>query len=318
MNPVLESAHFQLTRRCNLRCRFCGQSQGMADGEDTELPLNFWFAAAAQLKASAGKRTPFVMLWGGEPLLYPEFDRLAEYLKSRGFRTGIVTNGTLIDRHTEALEAIDELHISIDGREELNDAVRGEGTFQRVKHGLEQLRHRRGSLNCLVTLSDANVAELSSIPDQLAVFCPNRVTLGPLMYLNGDEIHAYREYSRKHFGCDYPELEVWRREDDRRYREQLVRGLADLKKRTYPMEVVFTPHGDGRTCIQPWRRVHIRYDGEVGFCTDYFNFSAGNLREKSLPEIFSGPRAELFRDAVRRNELTICRHCPWRIQNKGD
>ena len=60
--------------------------------------------------------------------------------------------------------------------------------------------------------------------------------------------------------------------------------------------------------------MHIRHDGEVGFCTDYFGFSAGNVREQSLAAIFSGDRAERFRAAVRAHALPICRHCPWRDQ----
>ncbi len=317
MNPVLESAHFQLTRRCNLRCRFCGQTRGMADGADTELPIEFWLDAADQLKECSGVQTPFVMLWGGEPLLYKDFDKLAAELKTKGIRVGIVTNGTMIDKHAETLKLIDEIHISIDGREDLNDYVRGNGTYQKVKNNIELLKGRRGTLNCLVTVSDANVAELADIPDQLSAFNPDSITLGQLMYLNGDEIADYREYSRKNFGCDYPELEVWRRDDDKSYKEQLVRSVGDLKNRTYPIKVVFTPHSaDGVSCVQSSRRIHIRYDGEIGFCTDYFSFSAGNLKEKSLKEIFYGERAELFRKAVKNKELAICRHCPWRLQNQ--
>ena len=68
-------------------------------------------------------------------------------------------------------------------------------------------------------------------------------------------------------------------------------------------------------CEAPFCRVHIRHDGAVGFCTDYFGFSAGNITERPLEEIFRGERAELFRAAVRENALPTCRHCPWRLQH---
>ena len=134
MEAMLEAAHFQLTGHCNLHCRFCGQAKGVAGGNgDGDLPLDFWLDVAAQLKAMSPLPSPTVTLWGGEPLMYPYFDELAKSLKEKGFRLGLISNGTLIDRHLEAVSLMDDIHISIDGREELNDAVRGAGTFGKIK-----------------------------------------------------------------------------------------------------------------------------------------------------------------------------------------
>ncbi|MBR4902320.1 MAG: radical SAM protein [Victivallales bacterium] len=316
MEAVLEAAHFQLTRHCNLHCRFCGQAKGVAGGNGSgDLPLAFWLDVAAQLKAMSPSPSPTVTLWGGEPLMYPFFDDLANYLKKKDFRLGLITNGTLIDRHLEAVSLMDDIHISVDGREDLNDAVRGVGTFAKIKQNLELLRPFKGHLYCLVTVSDQNVDELAEIPNQLAELRPDAVTMGQLIYLNGKEIENFRRYSRKHFGCDCPELEGWRRDDDHDYLERLSRGVAELNRRSYCVPASFTPHTRQRACCrQPWKRIHVRYDGEVGFCTDFFSFSAGNLREKRLVEIFHGERAELFREAVKSGCLSICAHCPWRLQ----
>ena len=316
MEAVLEAAHFQLTRHCNLHCRFCGQAKGVAGGNGGgDLPLDFWLDVAAQLKAMSPSPSPTLTLWGGEPLMYPFFDDLANYLKKNGFRLGLITNGTLIDRHLEAVSLMDDIHISVDGREELNDAVRGAGTFAKIKRNLDLLRPFKGHLYCLVTVSDQNVDELAEIPNQLAELRPDAVTMGQLIYLNGKEIEDFRRYSREYFGCDCPELEGWRREDDHDYLERLSRGVAELNCRSYSVPASFTPHTQQQACCrQPWKRIHVRHDGEVGFCTDFFSFSAGNLREKSLVEIFQGERADLFRKAVSDGSLSICDHCPWRLQ----
>ena len=97
MEPVLEAAHFQLTRHCNLRCRFCGQARGVAAGHgDDNLPVAFWLDVAEQLKAMSLLPSPTVTLWGGEPLMYSHFDKLAKSLKEKDFRLGLITNGTPI------------------------------------------------------------------------------------------------------------------------------------------------------------------------------------------------------------------------------
>ena len=316
MEAVLEAAHFQLTGHCNLHCRFCGQAKGVADGNGSgDLPLDFWTDVAAQLKAMSPSPSPTVTLWGGEPLMYPHFDELAKSLKENGFRLGLITNGTLIDRHLEAVSMMDDIHVSVDGREELNDAVRGVGTFAKIKRNLELLRPFKGHLYCLVTVSDQNVDELAEIPNQLAELRPDAVTMGQLIYLNGKEIEDFRCYSRKHFGCDCPELEGWRRDDDCDYLARLSKSVAAFERRQNGIAASFTPHTCQQACCrQPWKRIHVRHDGDVGFCTDFFSFSAGNLREKRLVEIFHGERAELFRQAVEAGALSTCDHCPWRLQ----
>ena len=92
MKPTLSAAHFQLTGRCNLSCRFCGQTKGMLAAEERELPVERWMEAADGLEraARAAGVVPEVMLWGGEPLLYRGFTELAERLSRRGFRVGMV------------------------------------------------------------------------------------------------------------------------------------------------------------------------------------------------------------------------------------
>ena len=188
-------------------------------------------------------------------------------------------------------------------------------TVMSTDRNLELLRPFNGHLYCLVTVSDQNVDELAEIPNQLAELQPDAVTMGPLIYLNGKEIENFRRYSREHFGCDCLELEGWRRDEDRDYLERLSHGVAELNRRSYCVPASFTPHTRQRACCrQPWKRIHVRYDGEVGFCTDFFSFNAGNLREKRLVEIFRGERAELFREAVKNGCLSICDHCPWRLQ----
>ena len=282
---LLRGAHFQLTGRCNLHCRFCGQSKGMLAAGESELPVETWLRLAREVRALADTPEPEITLWGGEPLLYSGFPRLARRLKEEGFRVAAVTNGTLIDRMPELLcEYPDVIHLSIDGFGAVHDAVRGSGVFDRVRRNLELIRERRGKLIFLTTVSDANVAELAELPEQLAELGPDEIVLQQLMYLTPAEIAAYRKFSVENFGCDYPELEAWRREDDAAYLAMLRRQLAALAKRSHPVPVRFTPHSypdrlpDAPACRAPFRRVHIRHDGAVGFCTDYFGFSAGNVK----------------------------------------
>ena len=131
--PEIVSMHFQLTGRCNLKCVFCGQQNGMFSGSHREeLPYEKWISLAEEMR-NHGSR-PEIILWGGEPLLYPRFDELAEHLRRMGFELGIVTNGTLADRHADILNNdFKTIYISLDGNAEYHNRIRGKGVFEKVK-----------------------------------------------------------------------------------------------------------------------------------------------------------------------------------------
>ncbi len=323
MKAELTSAHFQLTYRCNLACRFCGQSKGMLASEELEMPSDKWLELAGELKELAHEAgaQPSVFLWGGEVLLYQDFDRLAERLHADGFHLSMVTNGTLLDKHAECVKScIDTVFVSVDGIEATHDAVRGDGVFAKLSDNLKLLGGRRCKLVFLTTVSDCNAGDIADFPPQFARMGADEAVFQPLMYLTEAEISSYREFSRRIFNCDYPELEAWHREDDAEYQQTMRKSLDRMRQTEYSLPVKFTPHvypehqADVPYCDAPFRRVHIRHDGEVGFCTDYFGFSAGSVKNHSLRDIFYGQRAELFRQAVRDNALACCNHCPWHLQ----
>lgn len=65
-------------------------------------------------------------------------------------------------------------------------------------------------------------------------------------------------------------------------------------------------------CGAPWKHMHLHWNGDVNFCTDFYDYTIGNFREASLCEIFSSVRAEAFRGKVSRGEYKNCEHCSWK------
>lgn len=98
------SATFELTPRCNLRCKMCyirlSAEETAARGR--ERTADEWLALGAQA-AEAG--TLFLLLTGGEPLLRPDFAEIYRGLSRLGFSISINTNGTLLDARMLALFA---------------------------------------------------------------------------------------------------------------------------------------------------------------------------------------------------------------------
>ena len=322
MTPILSRAHFQLTGCCNLNCVFCGQRKGMiACDERDGLAVDDWLRIARSIRdeAAAAGQIAEITLWGGEPLLWPEFSTLAYALRAPGVRLCVVTNGTLIDRHAGALnECFDEIYLSLDGEREVHDSIRGAGTFDRVAANVRLLAPRRGKLFFMTTLADETIAAAPELPLKLAEkFRPDGWIFSQLIYLSGEEIARYRSCAARLGQVEYPELAAYLRCDDRTYLEKLRLAERKIAETVYPFPVRFVGQNypDGRFdnihCEALYHRLHIRHDGECGCCTDYFGITLGNVRQHSADAIFHGQRAETLRRFLAAERLPICDHCPW-------
>lgn len=86
---------FVLTPTCNLDCSMCYIHISPKRLEELGgwQSLEDWEKTAQELKQLG---TLFILLTGGEPLLYPDFTELYTYLAKEGFILTINTNGTLI------------------------------------------------------------------------------------------------------------------------------------------------------------------------------------------------------------------------------
>lgn len=96
------TANFELTPACNLHCDMCfiRMEQSAVNAMGGTQTLETWLDIARQLKEMG---TLFILLTGGEPLLYPHFKELYTQLREMGFILTINTNGTLIDEETARL-----------------------------------------------------------------------------------------------------------------------------------------------------------------------------------------------------------------------
>lgn len=86
----------ELSPLCNMNCDMCyvRLTRTEMEGQGRLRTADEWIAVARQMKEAG---VLFLLLTGGEPLLYPEFRRLYIELLHMGFILTINTNATLID-----------------------------------------------------------------------------------------------------------------------------------------------------------------------------------------------------------------------------
>jgi [mycofactocin precursor peptide]-tyrosine decarboxylase / 3-amino-5-[(4-hydroxyphenyl)methyl]-4,4-dimethylpyrrolidin-2-one synthase len=159
---------WELTYACNLACIHCLSSSGRRDPK--ELTTQQCEAVIDELQAM---KVFYVNIGGGEPTVRPDFWHLLDYAVAHQVGVKFSTNGIKIDKEKAARIASTDyvdVQISLDGATaEVNDAVRGHGSYDTAVRALENLaeagfkdakisvvvtRHNVGQLDELKALAD--------------------------------------------------------------------------------------------------------------------------------------------------------------------
>ena len=153
---------WEWTYACDLQCVHCLSSSGRRD--PNELSTEQMKAVVDQL---AEMQVFYVNIGGGEPMLRPDFFEIVEYCVEKGVGVKFSTNGGRITAETaKRLASMNyvDIQISLDGVDEVtNDAVRGEGTYARVRTAMNHLRDADfGQFKLSVVMTRENVEQVDA------------------------------------------------------------------------------------------------------------------------------------------------------------
>ncbi len=153
------------TRKCNLKCVHC-----YSDSENRDYLGELTTAEArAMIEDIAAYQAPVLLFSGGEPFLRGDMFELANLAKSRGMRTVISTNGTMITpRLAEKVKAhgFSYVGISLDGLAETNDKFRGfQGCFDQAIEGIRNCRAVDQKVGLRFTITKHNFKDVPGILD---------------------------------------------------------------------------------------------------------------------------------------------------------
>ncbi|MBU0608109.1 MAG: radical SAM protein [Armatimonadetes bacterium] len=140
--------YLEVTGRCNLSCVMCYR-EGDDGGEFSTEELT---DLIGRLAATGVHEIRFT---GGEPTVRDDLPALIDAALGHGLYTSLGTNGVWRDGLAEELLArpIGRTLVSLDGPEEINDALRGAGAFARTTGTLDRLvaAGRKVRVNTVIT-----------------------------------------------------------------------------------------------------------------------------------------------------------------------
>ncbi|HEY1731863.1 MAG TPA: radical SAM protein [Terriglobales bacterium] len=157
---------WEVTKGCNLRCIHC-RATATELMSPADLPTDKALNIISQI---AEFSNPILVLSGGEPLYRPDIFQLAEYATSRGIRTALATNGTLVTKDVaEKIKnaGIKRVSISLDGSDSTtHDSFRGiPGAFDAAIYGMRNLQQYGVSVQINTTIARHNAHQLPDVLD---------------------------------------------------------------------------------------------------------------------------------------------------------
>ena len=162
-NIVKPVVIWNLTRRCNLKCRHC-----YTVSADVDFPGELSHEQAMETLDDLGRfRIPALILSGGEPLDRKDLFEIAKAARPIVRMLALSTNGTRIHGETAdrvAEVGFDYVGISIDGIGLTNDWFRGvNGAFDAALRGVRECKKRGIKVGLRFTLTEANHQHLKDL-----------------------------------------------------------------------------------------------------------------------------------------------------------
>jgi len=336
-----ETISILLTYQCNLRCTMCGQwGETGSSRFYTKEALNQELDVPT-LKKIINNVSPFkptITLFGGEPLLYTCWEEVVSYIKRKGLRCNMITNGTLLDRYVDKIVAtgLDEIILSLDGPEEIHDKIRGKkGTFRRLANGVERINElkllkgqKRPVFNINSTIFDFSYKNMGDIIDVAISLKVKTLTFHHLIFISEQIYNRHNETFRSLFNTESFD---WAGFVDKQLPdidpEYLIKEIKRIKATKYDISISFYPNlteqevrhyysgfsfsplSYPNRCLSPWMVAYIFPDGSVRPCLS-LGYSVGNIKENSFRTIWNNYNYKRFRKILkRRNSFPVCAKC---------
>ena len=333
-----ETISLFLTFRCNLRCHMCGQwgdAGTFKNMSGDQLRGSLSLDEIKALVDDVAATRPTFTLFGGEPTLYKEWVDVVRYIKSKGMRCNMVTNGMRLVQFADEVVKIgmDEIILSLDGEEETHDQSRGlQGAYQKMLEGTAAIQEAKRvnkanrpviTVNC--TMNEKNYRNLPGVIRAAERMGAQMVTFHHLLFLTKDACSLHNQVFEAKFGqsCQdwfgfihdtHPNIDV----------EALIQEMEQLKKiksdvaiafypnftpdeiRRYYSTETFTPTSYKGRCLSVWIAAYVLPDGNVR-AYHSMDYTLGNIREAKFTEIWNNERFRDYRRYVKEiKRFPVC------------
>lgn len=302
---------WHLTQRCDLSCRHCYDRNPRTEVSFKEAVyiLDEVYRFCERMRVYGQ-----ISFSGGNPFLHPQFTDIYRAAAERGFTLAILGN-PVPESWLEKILGIEPpafYQVSLEGLEDTNDRLRGEGHFRRTLEFLKILKKHEIPASIMLTLHAENLNEVLPLAERLEglvdTFSFNRLALtGRGSSLSPAEQKTFDLFLEDYLRAaeKWPHLHL---KDNLFNRKLYLRGE--------PLEGGCTGFG----CGAAFNFLALLPDGEVHACRKFPSY-LGSIYTRPLWDIYWSEAGEAYRrgpEACRGCRLyAVCRGCPAVIATHG-
>ncbi len=310
-----------LTERCNLNCPHCYMDALQRTSADVETHYNASLLDHAELSSlfkDIAKRAPgtIIVLTGGEPLLYPDINKLVISGVKAGLRMVIGTNGILVNE-SKIVEfkkmGLSGMGISLDSvnRDE-HDSFRGiSGSFEKGCEAVRLCKSNDLHAQIHFTVTQSNHEQIESAVYLAKEFGASIINFFFLVCVGRGESSI--DLSPNSYEKCLTEIAVLQD----RHKGIMIQSRCTphfkriLYERNPDSSYTRATGYDGGGCPAATHYCRINPRGEVTPCP-YMELSAGNIRKSSFWQIWD--KAQLFQ-SLRNPDLLVgrCSKCEYKL-----
>ena len=328
-DPFPMSVHFAMTNRCNLSCTFCGQAKDKWRRVD-ELSFEQYKDLIDQVAAMKNRTVSFC---GGEIYLYREIEKVLEYCHRQQITIEMVlTNGTLLNE--SKIKALIDYNVkyvgfSIDGVRESHDGVRGlKGAYDKTISAIKMLNEFKNKrvnkipsvgINFVVTKqSTSEMAAVAKIASELNV---NVMRFSFLNYISENKLVEHKNCLQAMYpNFNFCYWDGFVDNDTGLDSQELMREIKRIEK--HYRHIAFS-HNLSERNIDRWYNsdkpilnrcvflgscFFVLPNGDIPLC-DFIRYPVGNVKERSLLDVWYDEEASAFRKGVSKKLLPGCERC---------
>lgn len=298
-------AELLLTHNCNLNCKHCFQSSSLNSDTRIQLPAETWYNIFKQFEEC---NLYSVVISGGEPLMYKDFEILLRKVIELRLSINILTNGMLITPKNIDIFSRRNVcvTVSVDGHNsQTHDYLRGRGAFEKIETIIKLLVKKGASVNIAHTLHRYNYEYLEDfikygINNDIKNISINfiepegRASHNKAMILNQEQEHLLykriKELSEKYnkeISLDFPNMSY----------KSNMNGVGNSN-------LIF--------CSAGTKRVAVSSDGRLYPCVyaiEHPELEIGDLKGHRLIDLWTNHSWDIFRGGIEQEKIIGCSTC---------
>ncbi|MDI6799033.1 MAG: radical SAM protein [Candidatus Aenigmarchaeota archaeon] len=316
LDPQLQSVHFELTSRCNMRCRHCYQESYLRQ------PTDLTFEEIQKLVREMRKlQVEKIGISGGEPFMRPDLFEIIRIIEENEIAiSSILTNGlSLNNKVIEKLLKCQgqlSLFVSLDGMKPEAMKLRGFGpdqceqVFNRLIGNIQNAVKAGIPIMINTVVTKDNVVNICQMYDWLKEMevIGWRIALPKLagsftkhqseFALPREKVfEEYLKIIKRHLETENWKNNNFRLQIEHFFRVEVFENLEILP----PTAFVCDYEGKRQSCC-------IKPNGDVTPCPLYIDLVVGNLRKQSLESIWYSKTMQQIKD-IRICDVKGCQFC---------